>query len=70
MTWEELKEKAKEMGYKSGIDYMDVEYLCKSDIGITFYQNEYVTVYAHDNECILKRGVKYDKMLMIMRGLE
>ena len=70
MTWDELKEKAKEMGYTSGIDYRGVEYLCKSDIGITFYQNEDVTVYADDDEWLLKCGVKYDKMLMIMRGLE
>lgn len=65
MDWNQLKEKAKEMGYNldivpnalSNTDYLDV----------VFYKDGRVMVM---DEYIIARDISYDKMLMIMRGLE
>ena len=77
MTWEELKEKAKEMGYRYSIHTdTGVPYFAKNNI--EFCENG--NIMYNDTEdwgnthyaCIHYIAVcrTYDKMLMIMRGLE
>ena len=73
MTWEELKEKAKEMGYEI-VTYMTVKQEQKDAIC-----GEYITfkpdgsIWFNDDCGGAYRAYtdkSYDKMLMIMRGLE
>ena len=86
MTWEELKEKAKEMGYKlSSIKYSEVSHLYLG----SEYQEEALTYngkiyFTSGGDILLSSGYgcgyivlhhfnyieQNDKMLMIMRGLE
>ena len=67
MTWKELKEKAKEMGYveedKYGTRYLRLNELCFGEQGCV-YRN---TPFVPD---ILAKGRTKEQMLMIMRGLE
>ena len=67
MTWDELKTKAKEMGYEPQKDYGGKSI---GKDGIVFCADGFVKVY-YDEKCrILKTDCAYDKMFMIMRGLE
>lgn len=70
MTWDELKEKAKEMGYFLNKDYQNDEFLSKR-IGEKFYcfrqggavdNGQYYGIIAEHRTP--------EQMLMIMRGLE
>lgn len=75
MTWNELKEKAKEMGYSYG--FGNYEYLQKdidSESWIILQKNGDVFVYYRGNRCEFSFTLAQDRtpeqMLMIMRGLE
>ena len=68
MTWEELKEKAKEMGDKCHAE--DIIHLYKQELDITVYKYGTVSIrdgYGND-VCIGNRTP--EQMLMIMKGLE
>ena len=67
MTWEELKEKAKEIGYVKWTMYGDygepIDAMTKIDnIGTKITIDENCHMYIH--------RLKPEQMLMIMRGLE
>ena len=67
MTWEELKEKAKEMGYRTDERFVmrDKYNKNKNVYSMTFFEDGDVMI---GSVCL--NDVSYDKMLMIMRGLE
>ena len=66
MTWEELKEKAKEMGYSEirTFYYDDDGY----EVDSCALSNGLLTIYNDGR--IVGSGLKPEQMLMIMRGLE
>ena len=71
MTWEELKEEAKKMGYKWGVYLNGKEYLVSttetiitlSEIGTIEIKDDY------ENEVMFHKRTP-EQMFMIMRGLE
>ena len=68
MTWEELKEKAKEMGYVEQEDSITMEAIGKD--GVVFYKGGWITVYAGHNENDIACGRSYDQMFAIMKALQ
>ena len=72
MDWEELKEKAKEMGYieepilENGIVWLTKKRL---DFDLCF-NNDGMVLLDGDEEYILAKERTPEQMLMIMRGLE
>lgn len=75
MTWEELKEKAKKMGgFICNASSIEQEKILYEDF--VFYKNGTVRLDDTDEDgfCTvvhtIKSGCSYDKMLMIMKGLE
>ena len=75
LSWEELKEKAKEMGCVLKYEGKESELLemdTSSGAEIAFYKNGKIKAFmCEDRIELLPAGYcTYDKMLMIMRGLE
>ena len=69
ITWDELKEKAKEMGYVEEL-FPNECYESIKKYDFLFDKTGWFSV-ERDNEIInIAYGLDYDKMLMIMRGLE
>ena len=72
MTWEELKEKAKELGYRvveddGDLSYLDIiEYLTKNDVNISFYDDGLVETNCG---CIVAENRTPDQMYQIMLAL-
>ena len=68
MTWDELKEKAKEIGYS---DY-EHPYLNAVEKGeFVFYRGGWIYIDKKDgNEVLLSSGRTYDQMWQIMEALE
>lgn len=74
MTWKELKEKAKKMGYKWGVYYNGKEYLIKPNKHDSawkniFEQNGVYKLESEDALIIVGSNLSTEQMLMIMRGL-
>ena len=75
MTWDELKEKAKEMGWKWGVYTYSDEYLIKPNKHDSAWRNilEQRGVFkleCTDDVIIIGSNLSNEQMLMIMRGLE
>ena len=75
MTWEELKEKAKEMGYKWGVYFNGEEYLIKPNKNDSAYRNIFeksgtFNLEWAEDAIIIGSNLSPEQMLMIMRGLE
>ena len=75
MTWEELKEKAKEMGYHSsnnGFGWASKR--LDKNVWITLYKDGTVNMNHETHECSTVLTIAEhrtpEQMLMIMRGLE
>ena len=72
MTWEELKEKAKELGYyvvedDGDLSYLDItEYLVKNDVNISFCDDGLVETNYGD---IVAENRTPDQMYQIMLAL-
>ena len=71
MTWDELKEKAKEMGYKWGVYFNGKEYLVsRTETIITLSEIGTIEIKdGYENEVMFHNRTP-DQMLMIMRGLK
>ena len=75
MTWEELKEKAKEMGYDDAFYAFGDELLIKPNKHDSAYRNIFeesgtFKLECADDEIIIGSNLSKEQMLMIMRGLE
>lgn len=75
MTWEELKKKAKEMGYNVTIKYpYDKECECITNGEYGFYYDGVIECDCSDENDYCGQpfayGRTFTQMLMIMRGLE
>ena len=72
MTWEELKERAKELGYRlveddGDIPYLGIlEYLTKDGVNISFYDDGLVETNCGE---IVAEDRTYDQMYQIMLAL-
>ena len=68
MTWDELKEKAKEMGYKGheNVEWSGLYTRVGDDNIVTFYKDGHIEI---NNELLMSDRTP-EQMLMIMRGLE
>lgn len=68
MTWEELCEKAKEMGY-SDYDHPYLNTVEKDEF--VFYKGGWIYIdKKNGNEILLSSGRTYDQMLAIMKALQ
>ena len=65
MTWDEFKEKAKEIGYSDLDDYVK-KYNDRTKYMLAFYENGEIEI----DDFVVVVVDDYEKMLMIMRGLE
>ena len=68
MTWEELKEEAKKLGYHFGYDDSK-EYLIETDIAFTKGGTIYIVLDEY-KRYVLKRRRTPDQMLAIMKALQ
>ena len=73
MTWDELKEKAKEMGCEIKYEGQDSELIIvpTNDTGeLCFYKDGDIKAFDYPDSVDLCRKMTPEQMLMIMRGLE
>ena len=66
MTWDELKEKAKEMGYKES-DFLGNALIKEIEYEMSFYKTGRIEI---NDDYVIVRNRTPEQMLMIMRGLE
>lgn len=67
MTWEELKEKAKTLGYKPEFNYIENEKeLYKKNKGLGFLKNGKVCYWNNYGCYTIAIGKTYDQMYQIM----
>lgn len=66
MNWEELKEKAKEMGYRE-FDFLGEGVEKEIRYTMAFYKNGDIEI---NNDYVIVKNRTPEQMLMIMRGLE
>ena len=67
MTWEELKQKALEIGYVEQEDSITMDAIGKD--GLVFYKGGWITVYAGHYTNDIGSGRSYDQMWQIMEAL-